>query len=190
MTDETTSIDQSTPETPAIDLDTLVNRINAENEKRFRGFQSAQDRRDEEFRKALDELKDRDLTPEEREVAESSKLQQEIEKLRRENEILSLRKTHPEEADLLNQFLKAPSLQDQLELLSNFRKVAAPAAPEGDEPEAAEGGEPTPVDKNNPARKTQPSLESAAERMNAELSRQIMEGSGNEKGILSRLRRG
>lgn len=187
MTDETKGGDQ--PDVKTLDLDTLMDRINAENEKRFRGFQGLMDRRDEEFRTMLADLKNSDLTPEEREQAEAGKLQKEVEELRRRNEILARRKDHPEEVDLLEGFLQAGSLEEQIALLSNFRKASVPAVPEGVEPEAAAGGEPTPVDMNNPARKTQPSLEAAAERMNADLSRQILEASGKEKGILNRLRR-
>ncbi len=189
MTDETKSDDQ--PVAPAApDLDALVEKLNEGFDKRFRGFQSVMDQRDAEYRQLLDDLKTADLTPEEREQVEQSKMQAEIESLRRKNEILSMRKNHPEEVDLLEQFLEAKSLEDQLSLLAQFRKADATNAPEGEEPEAAADGKPTPVDKNNPARSSQPGLEAAAERMNKELAEQILNSSGNDKGILARLRRG
>jgi hypothetical protein len=188
MTDETKGGEQ--PEVKTLDLDTLFDRLNAENDKRFQGFQSILDRRSQELRDELDSLKSANLTPEEQEQAEANKLKVENENLKRKNQILSMRKEHPEEVDLLESFLDAGSLQEQLTLLSKFRKAQAPAVPEGEQPEAAEGGEPTPVDKNNPARPSQPSLEAAAERMNADMAKQILESSGQDKGILSRLRRG
>lgn len=184
MTDETKSGDQ--PESKELDLDALVERINADNEKRFRGFQSLLDQRDAKFEAALEDLRNSDLTPEEQEEAKSAKLNREIEELRRRNEILSKRKDFPEETDLLEQFLEAGSLEDQLRLLSQFRKAQKPEVPESNQDEAAEGGEPTPVDKNNPPRKGQPEF---GAQMTKELSDQIMRTSGQDKGILSRLRR-
>jgi hypothetical protein len=191
MTDETTGGDQ--PQGTPADLDALVEKMNAkfteEFGKRFSGLQGLLDRRDAEYRQLLDDLKTADLSPEEREQVQASKLQQEVEQLRRKNEILSMRKSHPDEADLLERFLEAQSLEDQLNLLATFRKAEAPNAPEPVEGEAAADGKPTPVDKNNPARPSIPDLSAAPERMNQDLANQILQGSGNDRGILARLRR-
>jgi hypothetical protein len=187
MSDEPQGNDQ--PQAQSVDLDALIAKVNEGFDKRFQGFQSLLDRRDSEYRQMLDDLKNTDLTPEERDAQQAQRLQQELDKAQRKIEILSMRKDHPEEVDLLEQFLNAQSLQDQLNLLANFRKAEAPQAPEGEQPKAAADGKPTPVSGNNPARPSQPSLEAAAERMNKDLASQIMNASGNDKGILARLRR-
>jgi hypothetical protein len=182
--------DGDQPAAQPLDLDALVERINAESDKRFRGLQSLMDQRDQEYRDQLESLRTSELSPEEQEQAQTSKLKQERDELKRQVELLSMRKDFPEEVDFISGFLGKSSYQDQLAALREFRKANAAAAPNGDEtPEAAEGGEPTPVDGNNPPRKTGPSLADATSgKMTKELSDSILSTS-SEKGILSRLRR-
>jgi hypothetical protein len=177
-------------ETPPVDLGALIKELNDGFEKRFRGVQALMDQRDEKYRQMLDDLRNADLTPEEREQVEASKWQQEAERYKRKAELLSLARSFPEEVDLLDKYAETTNLAEQIQLLSQFRKATPPAAPTSDEEQAEADGKPTPVDLNNPARKGQPALEAAAERMNKELSEQILSSSGNDKGILARLRRG
>ena len=168
-------------------LDAFMSKIGADMDKRFQGFQGTLDRRDSEYRQMLEDLKTADLPPEEREQAQTSRLQQELESYKRKVEILSMRKQFPEEVDLLSNLLEGKSLQDQLALLSNFRKVEAAS----DSPEEEVEEQPTPVDKNNPKRR--PRLSSAdftGKNMSKELSEQILAESGNKPGLMRILRGG
>lgn len=166
------------------DLDALVSKLTADLDKRFSGFQGLLDRRDSEYRQMLEDLKTADLSPEEREQEQASRLKTELEQYKRKVEILNMRKDFPEEVDLLTALLEGQSLQDQLSLLAKFRKVEAAAKPqEGDNEE-----QPTPVDGNNAPRRSSLSLADAATKMNKELSEKILNDS-NEPGILGRLRR-
>lgn len=170
------------PGTP--DLDALVSKLTADLDKRFSGFQGLLDRRDSEYRQMLEDLKTADLSPEEREQEQASRLKAELDSYKRKVEILSMRKEFPEEVDLLTSLLEGQSLQDQLSLIAKFRKVETPAKP----PEGDNGEQPTPVDGNNAPRKQSFSLADAATKMNKELSEKILQDS-DEPGILNRLRK-
>jgi hypothetical protein len=166
-------------------LDAIVAKLTDEFDKRFRGLQSTQDRRDAEYRQMLEDAQNASLEPEEREQRQASTLQKKLEDAQRKLEILQMRKDYPEEVDLLSALLEGKSLQDQLSLLASFRKAEAAAESQGeDAPE-----QPTPVDRNNPARKAQPSLADAGGKMNKALADTILKTSGNEPGLLNRLRK-
>jgi hypothetical protein len=187
MSDETQGGDQ--PQGNPVDLDALVAKMNENFDKRFQGFQGLLDRRDAEYREMLESLKDSELSPEEQEEARARKLEQERDALKRQIELLSMRKDYPDEVDFMAELMQKSSYQDQLEALRAFRKAQAAANPTGDETSESEaGGEPTPVVGNNPKRNVGPSLDDAAKGMTKELSESILSGT-NEKGILSRLRR-
>lgn len=185
MTDE----DKGSDQPQNVDLDALLAKVNEGFDKRFQGFQGLMDRRDAEYREMLESLKTAELSPEEQEQARTKKLQEERDELKRQIELLSMRKDYPDEVDFITELMQKQSYQDQLEALRQFRKAQAIAAPEGDSPDGEASGEPTPVDGNNPPRKTQPSLVDAKDKMTKDLSDSIL-SSTNEKGILSRLRRG
>lgn len=165
-------------------LDALVAKLTADFDKRFQGFQGLLDRRDAEYRQMLEDAKLASLEPEEREQVQTSTLQRKLDDAQRKLEILQMRKDFPEEVDLLSSLLEGKSLQDQLTLLASFRKAEAANESQGED----EAEQPTPVDRNNPKRKTEFSLADAATKMNKELSEKILETSGNEPGILRRLR--
>ena len=180
--------DQSTEPTsaPNVDLSALQAALTTEFDKRFSGMQSLLDRRTQEFQSQLAELKTADLSPEEREQLQVSEAQSRVAALERENELLKLRREYPEEVDLLTDFMAKSSLQEQLTLLSQFRKAQAEAESQGEEPTE----QPTPVDKNNPSRKTELSLADFADgNMTGDLAKKIL-GSSNEKGLLRKLRGG
>lgn len=166
-------------------LDAIVAKLNDDFDKRFRGLQSTLDRRDTEYRQMLEDSQAASLEPEEREKVQTSKLQQKLEAAERELEILSMRKEYPEEVDLLSSLLKGKSLQDQIAMLALFRKVEAAAESQGED--ATE--QPTPVDRNNPKRRNQPSLADVSGKMNKQLADSILNSSGKEPGLLNRLRK-
>lgn len=175
------------PEAPAeagtTDLSAIQTALMAEFDKRFQGFQGLLDRRTSEFQRTLEELKTADLSPEEQVQFQSSKEREKIARLERENELLKMRKQFPEEVDLLEDFFKKSSLEDQLALLSSFRKAqAATEAPVVDSEE-----QPTPVDKNNPARRQTVSMADMAGEMTQELADKVL-STANERGLFARLR--
>ena len=183
MTDGNEPTDQ--PEGNAPDLSALITELNAGFDKRFQGFQSLLDKRTAEFQCELVSLRTADLTPEQREEDQSRKATERIARLERENELLNMRKQFPEEVDLLTDFFKKSSLQEQLDLLAAFRKAEA----EGATPTEGPDDQPTPVDKNNPARKPTTSLAEMAGNMTKELADRVLSQS-DEPGMLRRLREG
>jgi len=182
MSDETQSNDQ--PQNA--DLEALVAQLSGSLDQRFQGFQGILDRRDAEYRQMIEDLKTADLSPEEQEQFRESKLQRELESTKRRLEIMEMRKEYPEEVDLLDSLLQGKSLTDQLNLLATFRK--AQPSTESDE-SVTDEGQPTPVDKNNASRKTEPSLADFGGQMTPELADRLID-TNNEGGILRRLRRG
>lgn len=176
---------EGTPKTPEPDLSSVTTALMAELDKRFQGFQGLLDRRTSEFQRELEALKTADLSPEEQEQYQTSKAQEELQRIKRENELLKMRKQYPEEVDLLENFFQKSSLEDQLALLATFRKAQAEAEAQG----AEATGQPTPVDKNNPSRKQELSLADMAERMSGDLADKILNQS-SEKGLLRKLRGG
>ena len=172
------------PKAPDQDLSSVQAALMAEFDKRFQGFQGLLDRRTSEFQTALEELKTADLSPEEQVQFQTSKAQTELERVKRENELLRMRREFPEEVDLLEDFFKKSSLEDQLNLLATFRKAQTESEPQGEEDPA----QPTPVDKNNPSRRQAPSMSDLAGGMTDDLADQVLTSAG-EKGLLARLRR-
>ena len=190
MADEDKTVEQP----QSVDLDGLASKI-LENisgalDKRFQGFQSLLDRRDSEYRQMLEDSQNANLSPEEREEAQAQALRQERDGYKRRLELLELRKNYPDEVDLLDGLLQGKSLQEQLDLLSTFRK--ATESTESPPVEQAEGDEenvqPTPVDRNNPKRRATPNISDAGGTMNAELADKVL-NDADQPGALSRLRK-
>ena len=171
------------PEQNAPDFSDLMAKISGEFDKRFQGFQSLLDRRTAEFQAEVETLKTAGLTPEEQEQDKATKRDTELARLRRQNELLQARKQFPEEVDLLQDFFEKASLQEQLELLAQFRKAQTEAAT------PTEGAEeqPTPVDMNNPSRRPSASLADMAGKMTKELADKVL-ASSDEPGLLARIR--
>lgn len=176
---------EPTKEAPSVDLSAVQEALMSELDKRFSGFQGLLDKRTAQFETQLAELKTADMSPEEREQFAASEAQKKVERLERENELLRQRKQYAEEVDLLEEFFKQGSLTDQLALLAKFRKAVAAEEPQGGD----DAGQPTPVDMNNPKRRTDISIADASGKMDEQLADKLL-GSASEKGFLSRLRRG
>lgn len=176
---------EPTNEAPSVDLSPIQTALMQEFDKRFAGFQSILDKRTSEFQRELAELKTADMSPEEREQFAASEAQREVDALKRENELLKMRREFAEEVDLLETFFEKGSLREQLELLSQFRKAQAEVEAPGVEVEE----QPTPVDKNSPPRRSQVSLAELAREMDGDLADKLL-GSSNEKGFLKKLRGG
>lgn len=184
---ELEGVDQSeeSEEAPAFDLEAFAKSLTSDFDKRFSGFQSMLDQREDKFRKELEQLKTANLTPEEQEQLQASSAQEELSRMKRENELLKMRRQFPEEVDLLEDFFGKTNLQEQLSLLSKFRKAQAEAE-SNDSPEEQPN---TPVDKNNSPRKNEPSIAEMQGEMTPQLADKIL-SAGNEKGFLRRLRKG
>lgn len=134
-----TLIDQSAPEDatsdePSVqpvgqaDLDKWRNELTAslnENfDTRFKGFQKLLGERDRqigEINTMLTELKTADLSDDERVQLEREALDQERAAIAAERELLTLRAEFPDEVDLYQEVLKAPTSRDQIALLNQWR---------------------------------------------------------------------
>jgi len=127
-------------------------------DKRFSGLATLIDTKIKPLATELAQLKTAGLTPEEQEQLEASAAQQEIERLRAENQILSLRKNHPDAVDFFMEAMGQASLEDQIAFIeSRLGKAAATAVQEAVEEAVAEGSPAVPVtDPNNPPRKQKP----------------------------------
>ena len=177
---------EDTPETP--DLSAWQQQVTEEFDKRFSGFQSMLDRRDNsinELKSIVETLKTANLSPEEQEQLSSDKREAEVAALKRENEILKMRKEYPDEVDFLQTFLSSQSLEDQFKALRSYKKPieAQPAEP-------AVGDEAPPVTPNNSRRETAISAADLSGQMNEKLAKKLLEDTSEERGILARLRRG
>lgn len=175
--------------------DDVVTRLEKSFDSRFSGFQGVLDKALNtmrgEFAAQLEEVKRDRLSPEERADLEETEREREYTKLKRENELLRLRKEYPDEVDFLDSWLEKDNFTDQLSLLKQFRSRSqqTEATPRED---SDEGADAQPVDRNNPPRRGQDSLadlvRSAGGTMTREQAHKLLEAT-NERGILSRLRR-
>lgn len=173
--------------TPAMpDFSEWQKQMSEEFDKRFRGVQSATDRRLDELMRTVSELKTSQMEPEEREQFEANSLAEERDRLKRENEILKMRKDFPDEVDFIQEFLGASSLEDQLKALSEFRKAQAIVSnepPKGDEEPEADA---TPSS-NNARREPSVSITGQMDQKQAE--KLLGSDAAKEKGFFSKIRR-
>jgi hypothetical protein len=167
MTDLDSSVDDSgaSAEAPSTSVDetaieAMVSRaigkaLGSTLDKRFSGFQSMIDSKVSNLASAVEQLKTAGLSPEEQEQLEYDEQKGEIERLRTENAMLSLRKDHPDAVDFFVEAMSQGSLEDQIAFIeARLGKAVAAAVEDAIE----EGGEldlsAVPVtDPNNPARK-------------------------------------
>lgn len=134
------------------DLETkLMAALRGELDTRFSGFQSLIDKKVTPLASELAELKTAGMSPEEREQLEEDAARQRMDAVLRENELLKLRQTSPDEVDFLMALEKAESFEDQLELVRE--RFGAKAAQKVEAAVEAAENSPTPaVDQNNPPR--------------------------------------
>lgn len=175
--DEKTGSTSSTLDFSAFE-ESLLTKLN----DRFNGIQGLIDKKVAPIAKELAELKTANLSPEEQEQLETRREQEEVEQLRRENALLKLRRQYPDEVDFLEQFFGAKSLEDQIALMSTFRQQKA----EAEVPEEETEDEPTPVDGNNPKRRTKAALNDGGA-MTAERADAIL-ASADQPGMLRKVR--
>lgn len=174
---------QGTEETQEPSLQEQIRQIiSSEFDNRFKGLQSASDKRLASIAQTVEQLKTAQLPPEEQEQLEAN----EKERLRRENALLRLGKQYPEEVELLEQFFGADNLEDQVEVLSKFRKVTAQESTSTED----ETPEPTPVASNNQRRQPKVGLAEALQsgQMSEELADEIL-NAADEPGMLVKIRK-
>lgn len=196
MTDvDQLELPEGTPEGNEDLNDDVVSRLEKAMDSRFSGFQGVLDKNistlRNEFASQLEEVKRSNLSPEERENLETAQERAEVEKLRRENELLRLRKDYPDEVDFLDSWLEKENFVDQLALLSEFRKRTEAGTTPREDPETDESTL-SPVDLNNPKRPSSrddlASLVRNQGSMTREAAQKLLEAT-NERGIMARLRR-
>lgn len=151
------------------DLDTVITRAVSEALKnvdtRFQGFQSLIDRKFKDISQDVGKLRQAALPPEEADAEASAELQREIEALRQRNQMLELRRDHPEAVDFLMDLFseERPSFEAQIAFIeSKFGPKIAQQVEEALEDAAEATGTPARVDPNNPARSKDVALSTAA----------------------------
>jgi hypothetical protein len=178
------------------DIEAIVSRavakvLDTSLDKRFQGFQSVIDRKFNPLATAVEQLKTAGLTPEEQEQLNQDEQAREIERLRTENAMLSLRKDNPEAVDFFMEAMSKESLEDQIAYIaSRLGRETATAVQEALEEEGALDEAAVPVtDPNNPARKQKPlgANTAAGQQMSDAVADAIL--STAPKGALAMLRR-
>lgn len=151
------------------DLDSVITRAVTEALKgvdsRFTGFQSLIDRKFGEISKDVGRLRKAALPPEDADAEADADLQREIEALRQQNQMLQLRRDHPEAVDFLMDLFgeDRQSFEAQIAFIeSKFGPKAAQQVEEAVESAAEAIASKTPVDPNNPARAKDVALSTAA----------------------------
>ncbi len=149
------------------DLDSVITRAVTEALKgvdsRFTGFQSLIDRKFGEISKDVGRLRKAALPPEDADAEADADLQREIEALRQQNQMLQLRRDHPEAVDFLMDLFgeDRQSFEAQIAFIeSKFGPKAAQQVEEAVEA-AADAIASNPVDPNNPARAKDVALSTA-----------------------------
>jgi hypothetical protein len=118
-------------------------------EERFKGFQRVIAEKDtalQRLQREYEEAKLSVLSEEEREAELARRSDQELDRLRAENELLKLMPDYPDELPVFQRLLAAPDAKTQLELLRELRKPLTTA-----NTPAGGSNEPPAVDSNNPA---------------------------------------
>jgi len=134
-------------------------------DQRFSGFQSVIDRKIAEVSRSVGDLRKAALPPEELAAEDQTALAQEIEALRQRNAMLELRRDHPEAVDFLMDLFSEDkqSFEAQIAFIEDKFGPKAAAQVEAAVEAAAEASNAAPaVDPNNPARKQDVALATAA----------------------------
>jgi hypothetical protein len=154
-----------------------IEKLKAEYEERFKGMQrliSERERTLADLQRKQSDLELASLPDGERAIAMSRRADEELARLRAENELLKLRNEYPNEVPAFEKLLKATTPKDQLDILRELARgmAASDKAPE-----------PPDVDPNNPMRT--PS-EGAFGEMTDELADRILKAA--PKGALFKIR--
>lgn len=174
--------------------DDIKTQLEASINERFSGFQSVLDkamaRQEAKFMEAISSMQRSTLSPAELNDLEEAETAAKIKALERENAILKARKDHPDEVDFLLEFLSKENMQDQIKAVSEFRNRHLSAAEPTPSEELPEEVATSPVDMNNPKRKSGPNLGSLLKqgKMTKDQAAKILEAAGDEVGLLHRLR--
>ena len=148
---------ETPPAAPTDDIEKRLEQVKQELstqfEERAKGFQRALNEKAEALAKAqreADELRMSGMSEDEKAEAQWSQMQEEVNRLKTENQLLQLQSEYPEEMPEFRKILAAASPKEQLELIRALRKAQAaastpPATPAEGTPDVP------PVDLNNPA---------------------------------------
>lgn len=133
----------------------ITSAISQDFDKRFGGFQkilAERDRKVTELEQSIQELKTLDMSDDERVQLEKDALAQERAALAAERELLALRSEFPEEVDVYQKVLDAPTSRDQIALLNEWRLSQQQPANEPDPNEEGDNSSnQSAIDLNNPA---------------------------------------
>src|SRR5688500_5235875 len=133
----------------------LSSSLQKDFDKRFAGFPNILAERDakiDDLASVLNELKTADMSDDERVQLEREALAQERAAVAAERELLTLRAEFPDEVDLYQEVLKAPTSRDQIALLNQWRKSQEqPASNPNPTDEGDDSSNQSAIDPNNPA---------------------------------------
>lgn len=120
------------PANGSIDIEAFEARISAKFDERFKGLQRVIAQKDDLLAAVTEELnqfKTAGLSEEEREQLESDKLRAENQKLLAQLELKELGATYGEEMAHFERLLAAPTAEEQLQIMREFRAAGAAAPP-------------------------------------------------------------
>lgn len=167
----------ATPDLEAIVRKVIEDSIGESLNKRISGLQSTMDKR---LVKAIEEMKRANLSPEEQQAAVDQMESQDVTRALQVAELIKRRKQFPDAVDFMLESMDQDDLDSQLSFIQERfgAKAAAQVAKALDSAKPEDGGAPTDapvpdVDKNNPASKRNPALESG-EDMNDELADEVL----------------
>jgi hypothetical protein len=151
--------DESPIDAPATeevsDIEKVRVQLTREYDERIKGFQRQVSERETEL-KRLREQEERNrlaaMPDDERMAYERSRSDEEVQRLRTENEVLRMSQKYTTVMDKYRALMDAKSVEEQFQLLDTWLK---PPSAETDEDESAEPArsKPAPVDRNNPVKR-------------------------------------
>jgi|WetSurMetagenome_2_1015567.scaffolds.fasta_scaffold476350_2 hypothetical protein len=139
-------------ESPATDSVPDIEKVRTQYEERIKGFQRLVSEREQELvrlREQEERARISALPDDERTAYERSRAEEELSRLRTENEVLRMGSKYQSVYDKYEALMRAKTVEEQFQLLDGWLKPPAPSA-DADETEAHE--KPAPVDKNNPVK--------------------------------------
>lgn len=140
---EAPTTEQEAPATAAFDPKELESRFTQMLDKRVGDFQRMISERETQIADLQRQLKTASMSEEEREQLTAQERDEEVERIRMENELLKLGQQYPDEVKIVQRMLEGQSVSDYVTAL---RESLAAAKPQQPEPEQ----EVSDVDKNNP----------------------------------------
>jgi hypothetical protein len=152
--------DESPIDAPATeevsDIEKVRVQLTREYDERIKGFQRQVSERETELRRLREQEEHNRLAAmpdDERMAYERSRTDEEVQRLRTENEVLRMSQKYTTVMDKYRALMDAKSVEEQFQLLDTWLKATTPSA-ETDEDEPAEPArsKPAPVDRNNPVK--------------------------------------